>query len=284
MRPRNRQNNTKANTKNMSNDGGKPSVGKRGGEFLILAIYLFGDVWEFWNINHVLCLFLAGIGIFALIWYDDALNHRQLTILAAVLVVVAVGIDWVTPPIPAPPEAEVLGTLQPGNRPTPANGCDHPFRPDVPPLPSNALKILIGDNAFVRTSTDNGKFPVIRIGKCDVVRMSRTNNGLAVDADLYNIEDKHIAHIENNQLQVLTSEKVSAERKGDLGTLLIMDGDGKELLFVDYINAQTIRIRGIFSCPGHKPVIIQGNETIRMSGSCMVNEFNSPTATVWAIE
>src|ERR1700722_5938344 len=107
----------------MSNNDEKSSIRKRIGEFMILAIYLFGDVLGFWNWDkyHVLCLFIAVFGIIALLLLDGGFSYRQIAMVAGLSVLGSIVISFALGPVPEPHPVEITGVLRPGAFPTPAN-------------------------------------------------------------------------------------------------------------------------------------------------------------------
>ncbi len=105
--------------------------------------------------------------------------------------------------------------------------------------------------------------------------MERAANGLTISAELYGETGKHIAHIGNGQLHVMTNENVRVARDGDLSNLIVTDEFKNELLYIRYMNATTMRIRGIFGCPGHGLVRVTDNEIIMGAGRRII--FSDPT-------
>jgi hypothetical protein len=243
----------------------------------ILSVYLVVDVVDMWPKSHFLCLFLAFCGVLGILLFDgmfeNAFPIKRIAVIGAITVAACTIIYFIAPliadipviPKPKVPEVEVIGTLQPGTEPIPSNDVCSMAKPD-------ALRILIGDNTIARDIP--GKFIALKIGRCDVVSMKRTSQGVSVDADLYDGDGKLIARIRNKEIKALSGEKSSVERGGDLSTLIIKDETGRETLFMRYLNTTTIRVRGIFGCPGHKTVIVKDDETVPgmfMSKSCLLN-------------
>jgi hypothetical protein len=177
---------------------------------------------------------------------------------------------WVVGPIRIP-YIEMIGSLQPGNKPTPSNGCDRPRPPGFPNIPGDALKILIGDNAFVLTGAV--KFTVLQIGQCPVLSMERNESGIWFNADVYDKDGRLVARVVNNETHIMTGENVSDDRHGDL-TVLVVKSKEDELLYVRYLNPTTVQARGVFGCPGHQPVIVRDNEPmprVLMAHVCAVD-------------
>jgi hypothetical protein len=139
------------------------------------------------------------------------------------------------------------GWLQPANEPTPANGCD-----DIPipksMVPKETVFVIMGDTGFAllapgMTST------AIKLGACPLVSMKLGDNGLAVDAAIYDETGTLLGTVLNNGYLIPKTEGLIVEHSGDLSTLVVHDRNSKELLYVQYLNSKAIKVRGIFSCP-----------------------------------
>jgi hypothetical protein len=161
-------------------------------------------------------------------------------------------------------DQEVHGRLQPGNEPTPPNACSG--SPGAEPM-----KVLIGGNAFVKDGF--GKLTALKVGTCEALSMERTPQGISVNADLYHQSGQFAARIRNNEITALNGETFTTRLTRDSNTLTVKDSRGVELLYVRYINPLTLRMRGIFGCPGHQPVPVNDNGIPGgfMTGNCMAN-------------
>jgi hypothetical protein len=161
-------------------------------------------------------------------------------------------------------DAEVHGLLKPAKGPTPPNACD------ATPLPSGSMKILIGDNAFAWPGF--GKFTAIQIGACQTISMERTPLGISVDADVYDELGRLIAQIRNNEIMALKGDNYSPKQFRDGSSLTIKDAHGQEVFNVLYINPSTVRVRGVFGCPGHKTIAVKDDQPVPglfMHDSCL---------------
>jgi len=222
------------------------------GGFILTAVvdYLF-----LWPDNHLAALLAmaAWLSVTAIVELTVWGYSPWATASVVIGLFAGVGaINWIIGPIHAP-EVEVVGSLQPGNEPTPPNGCDSMPAGMVAP---DALKILIASNAYFRNGL--GKITAIEIGAdpntCKVLTMERTAIGIDVSAELYGATGQYIARISGGEFHEISGEHSYVERQGDLSTLVVKDGSGKELLYVRYLNPTTVRARGVFGCPGHTPV------------------------------
>jgi hypothetical protein len=147
------------------------------------------------------------------------------------------------------PEIEVVGILEPGEEPSPAAICGQPI--------TDAVVALIGDSAIILRGPT--KRTILRIGACEVLSITPSQGTISVESHLYNVKGKPIASIRNGSAHVLTGENVRQNRNGDLSTLVVTDGLGRELLYIHYSNPRTFRVRGIFACPNHVPVEVSEN-------------------------
>jgi hypothetical protein len=153
--------------------------------------------------------------------------------------------------IPATPPMETAfhGWLMPANDPVPENACSSVpyFKPS-----KDSLTILLGDAAAVTTDWQSRKgkpLTIMTLGKCrDLLAINKTPDGLTIDANVYGT-DRHLAvRIEQNEFHIVQQEVAYPVRQGRSG-LAVYDLDGKELLWIRYLNPLAVSIRGIFTCP-----------------------------------
>jgi hypothetical protein len=223
----------------MSNNHKKRSVGERGGEFIFLGIYLFGDVWGFWEVNHLLCLSLGALGIFGLIWYDDAFNLRKLVLIAICLVVITIIVDLAAPPI-LPTETETHGWLLPDNTPTPPGMCKFGVSPT-----KEAVMFLVGGVGLWTTS--DKKSDIFKFGDCTTMSATRSKNGLLFDFDLFGTDGNLTVRIQNNEFHLISGEYSYSDRNKDRSALVVYDKQGHEVMKINYINPNVVIIRAIVS-------------------------------------
>jgi hypothetical protein len=79
-----------------------------------------------------------------------------------------------------------------------------------------------------------------------------TDNGIAIDAQVFGQDGKKIGSIENNGYRIDGDLIVDK----DLNTVVVHDTSGKELLWVRYLNERAIRVRGNFFCPAPHPISV----------------------------
>lgn len=250
------------------------NIGKRIGEFIVLAIYLAVDAFDIWPRSHLGCLVIAVLGLIGLLLLDGGFSGKSIVIIGAAATVASIAIFFIVPTIGArpddqpiaqdrhAPEVEVIGTLQPNAEPTPSNRCPAATSPD-------AWKIMFGDSAV--QFAEPVEVPLLKVGSCHVLTINRETSGILVTADLFDARGRLVAALKNNEFHALSGERSRVERDHSLSKLIIQNADGAEILYVDYMNKSTVRVRGIFGCPGHSLIAIKDNEPIPgffMHGNC----------------
>jgi hypothetical protein len=179
------------------------------------------------------------------------------------------------------PDTETVGSIVPGNLPTPPNGCGT--------APAGHLLVLFGTNGYVLSPQEDKGVP-IEMGTppnlCDVITISRDklSNAVDISANIYDPSGRLIAKIYNNEYHSIVGD-ASYIKRGSLTSLTVMGRDtwlglyttNYELLHLDYVNQTAIKLRGLFSCPGtasvsfdDNGVITTGNSRVTLSGICMM--------------
>jgi len=123
--------------------------------------------------------------------------------------------------------------------------------------------LVVGDSGAI--STQQGKTPAVQIGDCQLLRMQHGPKGLLVDADVFSQSGILIARIQNNEFHLVAGQYSYSERP-DRHTLAVYDQQGRELLWVRYLNPKVVKIRGVFSCPNYSPSVIFDDEGIHFLG------------------
>jgi hypothetical protein len=117
----------------------------------------------------------------------------------------------------------------------------------------------------------------LMIGEQPLLTISRDDKGLSIAADLFDTDGRHLATIQNSEFRVINGADTWVERENDLSKLIVMAGDPRELLFVHYLNKSTVRVRGVFSYPGHMTVVIRDNGV-----GVVTNKIEQPAVTMTA--
>jgi hypothetical protein len=151
-------------------------------------------------------------------------------------------------------DSEVYGVLRPSNENTPPNGCDRM------PNSQNALKILIGDNAL--THDGLGSFTALRIDACDAITMTRTGEGVFVNASLFDREGQGVVSIKNNRITALNGDNYVARQSRDGSRFYVKNSHGTELFYIRYLNPTTIQFRGFLGCAEAHVLRVQDEQPI----------------------
>jgi hypothetical protein len=248
-------------------------------------VYVFGatvfmtvvDFMFFWSEGHLAALIILATGFSLIAIYE--LRARKARAKWIILLVIGFyAVAAITYCMIGPirtPDIEVTGSLQPGNEPTPTNACS-PAQA-VMGFPHDALTFLVGDNAAMRTSSE--KAVLLQIGECRVVSMEKIGNDVSVDAVLYDTDGKLIATVTNGKIDALEGENSHISRNGDLTQLTVTNGQGVEIFHEQYLNRTTMRVRGVFGCPGHSLVAVTDNKIMDAAtgaatttgGNCIIN-------------
>jgi hypothetical protein len=143
-----------------------------------------------WPENHFLALAALAAALSVVMLFEAwKAGHRKLGYWGSVIFFLAAIVTYVI----VVPDTEVSISLQPGNAPTPANGCDRNHA-----VPLGALKILIGNNALAMLNIT--KTTLIKNGSCESLSVTKTPSGtMTVDADLYNADGRLIMRIRDGK-------------------------------------------------------------------------------------
>lgn len=250
---------------NRKSSGNNPGRDRENHQQLYHWIYSFGfcilfslvDVWFFWPENHLGALLtLAGAFGLTEIYEMRVFGIRWIFVSIAVIItfIAAIGTYAVVGPV-HPPERQVTELLEPGEGPAPPNGCDN----SPIPIPPNSIKLLIGDNALVKSGM--GRLTAIKIGQCEALGVERKPDGVGFSFGIYDDAGKMIAKVDNNKIDALTNEHNSLSRDGDLSTIRI-NNNGIEVFYAHYWNKDTLQVRGIFRCPGSRPLRVEDDKPI----------------------
>jgi hypothetical protein len=208
------------------------------------ALFLIADFGFFWPENHfwALLLFAAGLGLLA--WLELP-PRLQLPGAAAAFVVCGIAY-FLIGPIPVPEQREV-GEIFPSNEPDPVpEACG-----------KAALKIILGDMAMAISDANKGEVPVLSFGDYPVFSIAKTEHGMEISANIYDPDTQQLAAtIQDNKFTVLTNKRIRLVPSADLSTLAVDDENGRELIYVRFLNPKTIRVRGIFSRAGYENLTV----------------------------
>jgi hypothetical protein len=233
---------------------------------IVYGLFIAIDVHDIWPWSKLAAIIAGALVSIALLYYEafaaGAIDFLTFVI-GSVVICFAGLVIYREVPEHTVPETETIGTLQPGAQPDPASKCPPPTTPDT-------WKILIGTSAI--QLAEAAEIPLLAVGKCKVLTVAKGRDGLSIAADLFDADGKLIANIKDNTFHALSGNHASIERDNDLSKIIIKDGSGKEILNIHYMNKSTVRVRGIFGCPGHALVPVKDGEPIprvMMAGACI---------------
>lgn len=184
-----------------------------------------------------------------------------------ILVVVLAGLTIKLFPEPEP-ETEFEGKIIPAEDTSPPTHC-------VAKIP-NPIAIYHGSSV-----TYVNQFPckIATIAGVPLLTVSKTDDGLSLNAQLYGEDDQVIADVVDNKFTINRNNFFKRERP-DRSTFILYDKYRNMVLNVRYLNSSAIRVSGIFRTKGCPPIIITNNKTI-VSGSELMNTcHNNPNGVV----
>jgi uncharacterized protein (DUF983 family) len=223
---------------------------------IIYGFFVFVDAHEIWPWSRFVAVSVGILVTVALLYLEAvvtaAISFRSFLVSSVIIFIAGALIYFVAGPAEVP-EVEMIGTLQPGSDTDPPNKCPVPTSND-------SWKTIVGNTAI--QWAEPLEIRLIKIGKCHVVTIKRDSAGVSVAADLFDSTGRLIAAIKNNEFHALSGEHSRIRRDHDLSTLTVLNGKGQEILHVRYINRATVRVRGIFGCPGHPLVAIKDGEPV----------------------
>jgi hypothetical protein len=228
---------------------------------VVYGLFIFIDVHDIWPWSHIAAVSVGILVTIALLYLEafatGAIGFLSFLICSAVIVLSGLAI-YREIPLDVIPDVEVIGTLQPGAGADPPNTCPRSDSPD-------AWKIFAGDMAI--QFAEPLQVTVLKFGECRALTIKKDDKGLSVEAQLFDASGKLIATIGNNEFHALSGENVHVSRDHDLSRLIVVDGKGNEILFVQYVNKSSVRVRGVFSCPGYQMIPMLDGHPIPMINS-----------------
>jgi len=211
--------------------------------------------------------------LIAPIWY---VAHRLVTPLA----VIDSPTNPSTHPVPPAPPTEFAITSQAtvaNNLLIPSNEPDPPFlSPTLASIPDglkamimsrfnhpSILKVYLGPELGATTRASQS---VIAIDEDELMSISRSPDGIAVDARIIGDDGKIVLQIAKNRFYSNSNNMFRMERP-DSHTLIVFDMRGDEVLNIRYSNPGTIRVLGRFRSPSiPKHVLSVDAKTVRFVG------------------
>jgi hypothetical protein len=157
------------------------------------------------------------------------------------------------PPIPKT-DTPVYGLLKPANYPTPTNACSRW------PVNGNTI-VIFGDSAIVTRKDAADR--ILSIRGCMALTIRDTADGALLSASVNDGSGISPVHIEDNQITAENGETYSATQSADESILTVINNHTKQILLrAEYLNTTTIRVIGMFGCPGGPIVPVTYNGVI----------------------
>lgn len=237
----------------------------------IYSLFILIDVHDIWPWSRIAAIAVGVLATIALL-YLEALGTNAISFLSfligSVVIAFAGLVVYREVPLPSPIPPDV-GWLQPGNEPTPPNNCS------MGQISGNSLVAFLGGTAVI--GQNHSYFVALRLGDCGLTLESGPN-GLSVSVPIFDRSGASLGTLVRNKYEISKGKGVVVERSGDLTTLVVHDAQGEELLYVRYLNRNTVRIRGTISCPTPRLQTIEitdeslkgGGDTF--FGGCMGNQ------------
>ena len=252
------------NTKEPDKNAHPHSIAYRIAEFCLYAIFVSGDIYEWWGDHRIIALIVAVAALGFLLVIDKGFSSRTIARTLSAAAILAVVVYFIVPAT-RHPDVEVSGTILPADDADPLNACE-----ELGVSSSGKIKIFLGGNVAMRP--DIGKSAILTRRGTPLVTVERTADGIYIDAAVFDAAGKLVGTVTKNKFTVLTGDNSYIERRGDLSTLGIFDHSGTELLYIRFLNPGAVQIRGVFYFAGLPLAKITDTEIEfarnHFSGSC----------------
>ena len=184
-------------------------------------------------------LALAAVLILILIYELTVIGSAatRVALFVVMFFMLAGGTYWVIGPN-LPIETEIHGWLQPANDPMPQTMCGA--------VRTDEYILALGSAGYVNKAS--ATLPGIFVGDCQLVTVTRSQNGISVNATLYTEDGETLAaQIKDNEWSRAPGQTSYSDRP-DRSTLAVYDKNGKELLWIKFANLRAVQVRGVFRC------------------------------------
>jgi hypothetical protein len=245
------------------------------------VIFIFPD-------SHFLALVSLGLAFGFIAWAEVPRGYTLASVFSCVLAsLVAYGIVGPTPPA----ETEAHGWIYPANEAPAETACpstpwgvganlEDPDRVLIVALGHSGVVIPylplkpwdIKENAIAK-KLNYSKRTILTVGDCKAIQITRTEDGISIDADVFDSAGNLSARITNNEFHLISGQ-ISYGERPDPSTLIVHDKQGNELFWLRYLNRKSVKLRGFFACKSHAPVQIGEDsitlpQQIHMTNGCM---------------
>jgi hypothetical protein len=148
------------------------------------------------------------------------------------------------------PREEPKGPLVAANDVTPALPCKEAK------LLGDELLMIVGHSAVI--GRGKGPFTPFRVGSCPALSITRTAQGLMVNAFGYDSDNNVVYRIRDNVFDQVVGGFLT-EHRPDRSSLVIGDDHGPRVLEIRYLNRNAVRISGTFRCGDSLPVHVSAD-------------------------
>ncbi len=224
--------------------GTKPCGGDRHMQWLSEFIYQIVTVFLFVISLSFMLYFLSEKDQNKMLWFGFA---------AWVFMGAALAVYLNTKVLIEPP---LSGVLKPSNESNPMLEI---------PVPQNALLINFGSNFAFSTQSS---FVAVRIANDDVLTVSRSREGISLNAHVYSADGRIVAGIENNEFTINPNNYFKKKRP-DKSTFIVYNQSGEEALNVRFANPRYMLVTGTFHLPKYG-TLTATNDGIRTPGGGII--------------
>lgn len=128
------------------------------------------------------------------------------------------------------------------------------------PIPSGAVALYLGNRVSVVS-----EFPhlIFSVRGDDVFVVDRESEGVVISFQVYDDSGNLVARLERNVLTAIAP--VAHVQRPTSSNLMVFDDRNSEVLDVQFLNPQAIKVTGIFRYPGVEPIVI-GEKYVGVGG------------------
>jgi hypothetical protein len=227
---------------------------------VLLAVALIVAAFKAGNaLLATICLCLGGaILVFLLARHDELPWKHRLAGSALVFVAYLVTLFYLYRVNVTQELKEQVAPLVAATLPPPVSSC---------PIPKNAVGLFLGNRVSVITA-----FPhvVFKTHGVEVLRIDRVSSDLLITFRVFNDHGAPVARLDRNTFT--TTNSTAHVERPDASHLLVFDDRGTQVLDVQFLNPQAIKMTGILRYPGVDPIVISekysGQRGSIMAQSC----------------
>jgi hypothetical protein len=167
-------------------------------------------------------------------------------------------------------EPQVSGLLKPSDEPFPALQSS---------VPEGALLINFGGNfCFSKKSL----FPVLNISGEDLLTITRSAEGIALNVRIYSPDGRIVAMVERNEFTINPNNYFKKKRP-DKSTLIVYDQTGEEAINAHLSNRAYMIVTGKFWKPGYGMITVTSTGIHTPDGRVYCNAFADGDAATGAV-